>query len=79
MWSVAFSADGYTLVAGGENGIIRLWEVSMNSLITRACGIVNRNLTIDEQRLYIPIFAGYQKVCPDFGRLALTRGRTLTK
>src|SRR5262249_57813220 len=36
--SVAFSADGKTLAAGGQNGTVRLWDVANQEPITTLTG-----------------------------------------
>ncbi len=63
--SIAFSPDGKTLATGGWDRSVVLWDVRRDaeSLMARACQIVNRNLTGDEWRRYMGE-RPYRKVCP---------------
>ena len=61
--SLAFSADGTTLVAGSGDGAALLWDVDLPTWPRRACQITNRNLTRQEWQQYLGSLT-YQKTCP---------------
>jgi WD40 repeat protein len=59
---MAFTPDGNTLVAGNwENGLI-LWDVSLDAWLARAGRVTNRNLSVEEWRLYV----GEKPYCKTF-------------
>lgn len=37
MWSVAFSPDGHTLAATTDDGVATLWDLKVESAISRIC------------------------------------------
>ncbi len=54
-----------TIVNIGHGGIVNvLWETNVDSWISHACSIVNRNLTIAEWNQFVT-GEPYSKVCPD--------------
>jgi WD40 repeat protein len=61
---IVLSPDGHTLASGDLNGGLLLWDISLESWISSACRIANRNLTHAEWERY---FANqpYHKTCPD--------------
>ena len=65
VYSLAFSPDSRTLASGSNDRDIILWDVSFESWKSRACGIVNRNLTKDEWNKFIGSDMPYQSSCPD--------------
>ena len=58
---IAVTPDGRTLVAAGVE-LVR-WDVDVESWVTRACTIANRNLTRSEWTQYFGA-AAYRKTCP---------------
>ncbi len=52
-WSVAFSPDGSKLASVSRDGSIVIWDVSLDSWISQACDIANRNLTEAERQQYL--------------------------
>ena len=63
---VAFSPDAKTLASSSLDGTIILWDVSLESWLSRACKIANRNLTVAEWRQYIDQdVLSYRLTCPD--------------
>lgn len=60
-----FSPDSKTLASGGENGIVRLWDLSPDFSIRRACQRANRNLSLTEWEQYIGTDVLYEKTCPE--------------
>jgi WD40 repeat protein len=60
--SLAFSPDGKTLVLGGWDGNVILWDVGMVSWQARACTLAGRNFTQSEWAKFFP-GEPYRKTC----------------
>jgi WD40 repeat protein len=50
---IVLSNDGHTLVTAGEDGAVRLWDVSIQNWLSLARLRANRNLTQDEWRQFL--------------------------
>jgi WD40 repeat protein len=62
--SVAYSADGTQLAAGGAGGLLAMWNVNPVAWRERACTIVGRNFTRNEWlQFFSQLQLEYQKTC----------------
>ncbi|MFD0374269.1 trypsin-like peptidase domain-containing protein [Streptomyces sp. NPDC127112] len=55
--SVAVSPNGHTIAAGGGDGTTRLWDMLLytpDEAVRRICHAVNRDLTAEERKAYLP-------------------------
>jgi WD40 repeat protein len=62
---VAFSLSGGKLASGSADGTIFLRDANYQAWATRACRIVNRNLSKAEWDQYIGASRPYQPTCPE--------------
>lgn len=62
-YSVAFSPDGRTLVAGGTNGTVQMWNTSVTDAAAWICSVAGEPMTETQWRLYVP-GQTYRPVCP---------------
>ncbi|MCP4662601.1 MAG: hypothetical protein GY856_44970 [bacterium] len=63
VWTVALSADGERVVAGGADRTIQAWNTRTEPLAEEICNRVSRNLTPDEWQEYLSNLP-YQETCP---------------
>jgi WD40 repeat protein len=59
----AFSPDGRFLAVGGIENRAMLWDLSLGTWKSRACGIASRNLTRAEWTKYMPLGSTYRRTC----------------
>lgn len=61
--SIAFSPDGQWLASSGGDGSITRWQLSVNTWMSRACGVVGRNLSEKEWKQFFGE-QEYRITCP---------------
>ena len=63
--SIAFSWDNKSLVSGGKDGKVKVWDVSLEKWQKRACSIANRKLTQEEWDELISPYTGkkHRDIC----------------
>ena len=61
--SMSFGPDGKTLISGSDDETVVLWNLDQEYWQKLACGIANRNLTLDEWKRYFGD-EPYHKTCP---------------
>lgn len=65
VWSISFNENGDYLVAGGKDGVIKIWPTNPSVLAEQICGLLERNMTKEEWRRYVADDVDYQYTCPD--------------
>ncbi|MFW5761878.1 MAG: eIF2A-related protein [Cyclobacteriaceae bacterium] len=65
VWSITFNDSGKYLIAGGKDGVVKIWPTNPSVLAEQICGLLKRNLTKEEWRRYVADDLEYQYTCPD--------------
>ena len=60
---VAFSKDGELVASSSADMTARLWDIGLESLMTDACRVANRNLSQDEWSRFVGPEFNYVRNC----------------
>jgi WD40 repeat protein len=66
VYQAAFSADGHWLLTQSPDEVPQLWDMHVDDLITQACELVGRNLSLEEWEEYFP-GEDYYRTCEQWG------------
>ena len=65
VWSLAFSPDGNTLIAGCVDNLVRIWPTNTASMSSQICSNLKRNMSKKEWQRYAAKDIPYESTCPE--------------
>ena len=63
VWHVAFANDSKFLIASCNEGEIRVYPTDTRLLADKVCPNLNRNMTVEEWRIYVGSDIKYESTC----------------
>jgi WD40 repeat protein len=64
IYDLAFTPDGHWLITASSDSV-RAWSISLDDLISEACRMAGRNITIEEWQVYLGT-EPYRTTCPQY-------------
>lgn len=63
VWSMAFSPDGNTLIAGCVDNLVRVWPTRLDYMADQMCAKLKRNMSDKEWQQYVAKDIPYELTC----------------
>ena len=63
VWDITFTHDGRYLIAGGNQGEIRIWPTDASQMAFKICSRLSRNMTEEEWERYIGTSVDFRETC----------------